>query len=88
MNFIIIKEGVVINMQYDKEKMKKQAENLENYLDIIENYVIIEGISEEEYKKAVKTVKKLIKKLKKGDGDAVYNKERYLEALEAGKLDI
>lgn len=73
-------------MKYDQAMMTKMAENLENYLDIIDNYVIIEGLSKEDYDQAVKTVKKLIKKLKKGKGDEVFDRERYIELLESGHL--
>ena len=75
-------------MEYDKKLMKSMADNLENYLDIIDNYVIIEGITKDEYDDAMKTVKKLIKKLRKGKGDEVFDKERYLELVSSGKLDI
>lgn len=75
-------------MNYDKKLMKKMADNLENYLNIINRYVIIEGISKEEYDASVKKVKKLIKKLRKGEGDDVFNKERYIELRESGKLDL
>ena len=75
-------------MEYDKKLMKSMADNLENYLNIIDNYVIIEGITKEEYDDAVKKIKKLIKKLRKGKGDEVFDKERYLELVNSGKLDI
>lgn len=75
-------------MEYDKKIMSKMADNLENYLEIIDQYVIIEGLTKEEYDIAVKKVKKLIKKLRQGKGDEVFNKERYLELLEAGKLNV
>lgn len=75
-------------MEYDRNIMNKMADNLENYLEIIDQYVIIEGITKEEYDKAVKKINKLIKKLRQGKGDEVFNRERYLELLEAGKLDV
>ena len=68
--------------------MDNMAYNLKNYLDIIESFTLIEGLSEEEYNDAVKTVRKLIKKLEKHKGDDVFDKERYIELLEAGKLDV
>ena len=34
------------------------------------------------------TVKKLIKKLRKGKGDDVFDKERYRELMNSGRLDI
>ncbi len=75
-------------MEYDKKLMKAMADNLENYLNIIDSYVIIEGITKDEYDDAVKTVKKLIKKLRKGKGDDVFDKERYRELMNSGRLDI
>lgn len=75
-------------MKYDKKLMNDMADNLENYLEIIDNYVIIEGITKEEYDDSVKVVKKLIKKLRKGKGDEVFNKKRYIELLESGKLNV
>ena len=77
----------VAKKEYDQEIMNRMADNLENYLDIIENYVIIEGITEEEYEKSIKTVKKLIKKLRKGKGEEVFDEERYMELLESGRLE-
>ena len=50
-----------------RKKMKAMANSIECYLDYIETYAIFDGITEEEWKKNVKTVKKLIKKLRKGD---------------------
>ena len=75
-------------MNYDKKLMKKMADNLENYIDIIDRYVIIEGITQETYDHSMKKVKKLIKKLRQGKGDEVFDRERYIEMLESGKLDV
>ena len=47
--------------------MKTMAESLEEYLYILDDYIIVNGITEKEYNEAVSVVKKLIKKLKKGD---------------------
>ena len=66
----------------DPHTMKEMAESLEEYLSVIENYVIINGLTEKEYDKAVETVKKLIKKLKKGDTSV------YTEDLEAVVDDL
>lgn len=75
-------------MKYDKKLMNNMADDLENYLDIIDSYIIIEGITEEEYEESMKTVRKLIKKLRKGKGDEVFDKERYLELLKDDKLHV
>ena len=77
-----------MGMKYSEKIMDDMAYNLKNYLDIIESFTLIEGLSEEEYNDAVKTVRKLIKKLEKHKGDDVFDKERYIELLEAGKLDV
>jgi hypothetical protein len=74
-------------MKYDQKMMSAMADDLENYLDIVDRYVIIDGITEEEYNESVKTVKKLIKNLRKGNGDKVFNKERYIELKTQGALD-
>ena len=75
-------------MKYDKKLMNRMADDLENYIDIIESYIIIEGITEEEYEESLKTVRKLIKKLRKGKGDEVFDKDRYLELLKDDKLHV
>lgn len=50
-----------------KSNMKLMADAIENYVDVLEEYIIVDGITEEEYKDAIKTVRKLIKKLRDGD---------------------
>lgn len=54
----------------DPKAMKKWfnsiAEGLENYIELIETYTILESVTEKEYKEAIKTVKKCIESLKKG----------------------
>lgn len=70
----------------DKKVMKKMADNLETYIEIVDSKLIIDGITQEEYDEAMSTVKKLIKKLRKGEGDKVFNEERLLELKEAGRF--
>lgn len=74
-------------MKYNQKLMDKLADNLEQYLYIIENYVIIEGLTKEEYDESVKDTKKLIKKLRKGKGDNVFERCRYIELKESGRLN-
>lgn len=74
-------------MKYNKKLMKKMADNLENYLQIIDSYVIIQGITKEEYDEAKKRVKKLIKHLRNGDGEKVFDEDRYRDLLASGKID-
>ena len=53
--------------------MNDVADTLENYLDIASNYLIIEDISYQEKERAMKIVKKAIKKLREGDPSAVWD---------------
>lgn len=71
---------------YTKERMDADREAFQAYLDTIQTYTIIQNLSSEKYKEAVKTVKKLIKHLENYEGEKVYNEERYRESLEAEEL--
>lgn len=64
---------------YNLKEMQEDADNYEKYLDIISGYAILKNVSPDKYEKAVKTIEKLIKLLRAGDGDAVYDRERYEE---------
>lgn len=66
--------------------MDAMADNYKAYLDIIDSFIIIEGISQEEYDDARKKVKKLIKYLREGKAEKVFSKKRYREALVNGDL--
>lgn len=61
------------------EEMLEAADNFEGYLEILDNFAIIRGINPTTYKKAVKTVKKMIKLLRAGKGAEVYDEEAYYE---------
>ena len=70
--------------EYDLQaKMKKMAEALEYYKDYIETYTIFEGITEEEWEKNMQQLKKLIKKLKKGD-PSVFDIDALNDMLDSG----
>ena len=58
------------------------ADRLEEYVYFAKNYLIIEGISPEDKKKAIKVVKKLIKKLRKGD-TSVFNMQAFIDMEDA-----
>ena len=75
-------------MKIPQATLDKMASNLENYLEILDRYIILEGITKEEYEASVKTIKKLIKKLRKGDVDSCIDMERYRELLESGRFNI
>lgn len=62
--------------------MNDVADTLENYLEIASNYLIIEDISYQEKERAMKIVKKAIKKLREGDPSAVWDSfDRYSEEV-------
>lgn len=63
----------------DPNILKADYENFKGYLDIIENYSILMDVPPDVYDKAVKTIKEMLKNLKNGRGDKVYNKERFQE---------
>lgn len=73
-----------INYSGDIRKLMKQmANSLECYIDFIETYAIFEGITEDEWQKNVKNIKKLIKKLRKGD-PSVFDINNMNEVLTQG----
>ena len=51
-------------------------------MDQIQTKMILYGVTKEEQKEAEKTVRKLIKKLRKGKLDEVYDMDRYTEYME------
>lgn len=61
-----------------KEMMRETAESIQQFVDYMEEYTIFEGMTDEEWKENSKTLKKLIKKLKKGD-PSVFNVEVFNE---------
>ena len=67
------------NELFDPQLM---AKSIKTYLDMFDTYVIKTDLSVEDYDKARKTIKKLIKHLKNGDLDKVIDEERYEEALQ------
>ena len=68
----------------DPKILKQDYENFKGYLDIVENYAILRDIPPDVYEKAVKTIKKMLKHLKEGRGDKVYDAERYDEYYNHG----
>lgn len=61
--------------------LDKLADSMEEYVNVIERYVIIDGITEDEKKKYIKTIRKAIKKIRKGEYEDVISKKRYHEFL-------
>lgn len=70
------------NQGYDQDKLNEIADSLEKYSSEFDLFIIKDGMCKEEYKKAMKTIKKTIKKLRNGDGDAVFDKDRFNEIME------
>lgn len=64
------------------EQMLRDAENFEGYLEIVEKFAILKNVSPKNYEAAVSEIKKMIRLLREGKGDKVYDKERYEEYME------
>ena len=71
---------------YDQEQNNKIADQLEAYLDAVDNLIIIEGKDVDEIKKAKKKVKKAIKNLREGKPEKVFDEERFEEYEERGMI--
>ena len=67
--------------RYPQKMMDESADTLEAYTDIFDRFIIKDSIKEDEYKWALKTIKKAIKNLRKGNGDEVFDPERYEEIM-------
>lgn len=72
--------------EYDRKLLNEYADNLERFLDAADTFMIIEA-DVDEYNHARKTIKKLIKKLRQGDGDAVIDQDAYDEMIEKNLED-
>lgn len=57
---------------YSLKQMREEADSIESYLNIINSFAIIKGLSPKEYKESVKKVKELIKYLREGKYWKVY----------------
>ena len=71
----------------DRKIMNRQADSFEDYLDILDSKLIIEGLTQEQYDESVKMLKELIKKLRKGKSKSL-DVEAFYEMKEAGLLDL
>lgn len=70
------------NQGYDQNKLNRIADCLEEYINYFDLFIIKEGFDEKEYKKAIKTIKKAIENLRNGNGDAVFDLNKYDEIME------
>lgn len=68
--------------QYDQKILNTMADQFEEYVNAIDTYVIKEEMSESGYQKGIDTVKKLIKKLRKGD-ESIFENGMYEKAINA-----
>lgn len=66
---------------YDKDISKKISDNLEQYLQAVNTYIIIEGKSVKKIDKANETIKKAIKDLRKGRYEDVFDEEGYIKYI-------
>lgn len=71
---------------YDQERNNRIADNLESYIDAIENLLIVEGKNVERIKKSEKIVRKAIKDLRNGKPEKVFDIDRFEEFESEGKI--
>ena len=63
--------------KYDHNLSKKIADNLEQYIQSVSTYIIIEGKSVKKIDEATEVVKKAIKDLRKGKEEKVFDEDGY-----------
>lgn len=68
---------------YSEEKAKQDARKLEEFANIAENYLIYDDLTPEQKEKSIKVLRKAAKNLRKGKYDKVYDREGYIEDMEA-----
>ena len=62
------------------EKLDELADQIENYMNHMDKFVFVEGITDKEYQKIEKAVKKAVKRLRKRrDLHKVFNIEKFEE---------
>ena len=72
----------------ERKFMKFMAKNFKAYLKLIDELIIIDGLSQKDYKKARKKVKKLIKHLKNGDKEKCFDMHAYNNAISEGRINL
>ena len=67
---------------YNEQRNNMVADTLEKYIDVINQFCILEGKNKDEVKKANKKIKKAIKNLRENKPEKVYNVERFYQYLD------
>lgn len=67
---------------YDQKTNEDIADSLEKYSDEVKRFIIPDGKSAKKVKKALKVIKKTVKKLREGKADEVFDEDAYLEYME------
>lgn len=58
---------------------KAIADNIEGYLDLYSTYIIKDGVKEKEWDDNVKELRKMCKKIRRGDIDGIIDVDAYEE---------
>ena len=66
---------------YNKKHNKMVADCLEEYIDIVEKYCILEGKKKADVKKAEKIIMKAVKDLRNNKPENVYDEERFYKVM-------
>ena len=72
---------------HDEERNNRIADQLDAYVDAVENLLIIDGVKVEDINNAKKVIRKAAKNLRKGKPEKVYDEERFYDLLEQGMIE-
>lgn len=72
---------------YNEERNKRIADQLDAYVDAVENLLIIDGVNVDEIEEAKKTVRKMTKRLRNGKPEKVFDEDKFEELLEQGLIN-
>ena len=75
------KKEKTYNGKYPKEMIDKYYQCLAGYAHVVLDLGILTDLAPQQYKDAAKTLKKLVKKLKNGDVEDVFDEDRVAEWL-------
>ena len=67
------------NSMYPDKMMEDYCNCFKGYKEIVGDFGILTNLAPRQYADAMKTLRKLIKELERGNGEAVFDQERYEE---------
>jgi len=67
---------------YDVNLANEHADILEDYLNTVTQFCVFTNMSRKEYEETIEEWHKIIKNLRKGNYDKVYDKDRYMKYMQ------